>query len=267
MQTSTNVNHPSVTSGTIVIYWTIMVIVFMVYEQKLNCNSSCGCYIGTIIRQDVTIDVIRYNLIDFANLLFYHIIIYYSKLDSVGICNKDNQMVRINITNVIYSYLYDDDYIRYENDLRLLNFSRFSLITIRIFHNYCITVDLQDSIYNSLFSKYMLYAISKSNIIHRIFRIDSIKYDVSIDHTENLTYIKLCNNTFDNCRKSTKMWILTDKSCNEFDGNNCNLAILLSIKDNILYGSVLDIIFGTQTTLPNPDNDIYYHNSMFELYH
>ena len=258
-------NSHYVISGTIVtlLNLTIAMIVFMRFKLKSFCNSLCGCCISKFMTYFIKTSVIKYILTKFADFIFYRIKIYYLKLDSVCNYSKGNQTVKINITNMLYLYLYDNIYIRYENELWILDFSGYSSMIIKIFHTDCISVSMRNSIVNSLVGKYSLYAISELTIIRITFKIDSVKSEVNINETADLTYIKLCNNTFNNGHKPIRMLTLTVKRYNEMNKNNCNLAILLSIiKNTFLCGSVLNVIFGTEIALPNTYNNLYCHDNV-----
>ena len=264
MQTLTIMNTNYVTSGTILtlLILTIARIVFMMYKLKSPCNSLCACCISKFMTYFIKTSVIEYNLTKFADFILYRInIYYYLKLDSVCNFSKGNQTVKINITNMVYLYLYDNIYIRYENELWILDFPGYSSMIIKTFHTDCISVSMQNSIVNSLFGKYSLYAISELTVIRITFKIDSVKFDVNINDTADLTHIKLCNNTFNNCYNPIKMWTLTVKRYSEMNKNNCNLAISLSIINNtFLCGSVLNVIFGIEIKLPN---NLCYHDNVF----
>ena len=180
---------------------------FMVHKES-NCNLFCDCCIDTITIHKV----IGYNLTEFTASIRYQNIIHYLILGSVCIHSKGDQAVKINNTNMIQSHSYNDDYIRHDNELKILEFLGYSSMTIKIIHNYFNIVIMQCNMFNRALSIYILYTI---NIAHITFIIFNITFDVNTHDVVDTTYTKLCNNIFDKCIKSSIMWTLTDKGYND----------------------------------------------------
>ena len=152
------------------------------------------------------------------------------------------------------------------NDLNILQFSGHSCKIMKIFHNYFNTDSAQNSVLNSLFGGYILYAISTLNITHTKFTINKLFLN------NYLTCIELYNHKFDNCNMSTIMGTppnneYTDviySEHNDFNGNNHKLTILLSIMNNIFLSSVSNAIVGTEATSLNAENILYFHDIIFK---
>ena len=86
--------------------------------------------------------------------------------------------------------------------------------------------------------------------------------------------IELYNITFNNCNMSTIMWTSIDCWYNDsikskytdFDRNNSNLAILLSVINDIFSSSISSAIFNTEITSPDTSqNRIYFHDNIIKV--
>ena len=122
------------------------------------------------------------------------------------------------------------------NDLNTLQFSRHSSKLMKIFHDYFITSNIQNNVFNTPFIQHIFYGTNKLNHTHTKLTIDNITYDFNADGTLNLTYIELYSHIFNHCKRWTTIWKSTVNEYNDLNGNLIN---------NIFCISVLNTITGT----------------------
>ena len=134
------------------------------------------------------------------------------------------------------------------NHLSIL-FLRHLLRKIRIFQNYLISHSTQYDVFNTSFSQYILYIISRINRTYTKFTIDNFTHDSVTDSTSNLTHDALYNNIFNNWNIIIIMWTSTvneygNTIYSENNDFNDSFVILLSIINNMFRSSVSNTIIG-----------------------
>ena len=156
------------------------------------------------------------------------------------------------------------------NEISILHFSGYWLQTTKVFHQSFLD---PDNIQNNVFdSQYILYATNKLNITRIKFITDNITYDFNTDSKLDTTkmYIKFCSR-ISNYSGSGIMTSTVNgyndtiySEYNNFDVNNDNSTLVLSIINNICHSVVSNEIFGTDITSPKTANKIHFHDVIFK---
>ena len=142
------------------------------------------------------------------------------------------------------------------------------------FYNYFNVDSIHDSVLNRHFGKNILHVTSILNVAYTILAINNTIDDVNTDGTLDSMGIELCNIIFNNCNRSMIIWISIDcrynesinSKYNDFDGTNSNLAIFLSIINDIFSSSILKAIVSTETASSDTKhNKIYVHDNIFKV--